>query len=170
MLTRAEFQRTALQPGHREGGWPANPVAAAVEVGSLFTGANEVELAFLMRMIAEGDTTMATRIARRILDVKSVPGRPAPPQPPASPKRALKLPSMALTPSRSALTPRELEVLQMISQGMSNREIAETRCRSTHTIDAQVKNIYRKMAVKSRAQAVREAMQKGLLSPEVRGC
>jgi len=31
-----------------------------------------------------------------------------------------------------------------------------------------VKNIYRKLAVKTRAQAVREAMQRGLLSPEAR--
>jgi DNA-binding NarL/FixJ family response regulator len=57
-------------------------------------------------------------------------------------------------------------VLRMISQGLSNRQIAEASHRSLHTVDAHVKNIYRKLQVKSRARAVREAMQKGLIDLE----
>jgi DNA-binding NarL/FixJ family response regulator len=65
-----------------------------------------------------------------------------------------------------ALSRRELDVLRMISQGLNNRQIAEATQRSLHTVDAHVKNIYRKLAVKSRARAVREAMQKGLIDLE----
>ncbi|SEJ14516.1 MULTISPECIES: response regulator transcription factor [unclassified Variovorax] len=149
---------------------PADSAAAASIVGSMFSEANEVELAFLMRLIAEGDSATAARIARRILETKRSTGAEplaeaaasAPPKArraraaaPASPERG-----------RGSLSPRELKVLRMISQGLSNREIAETSYRSLHTVDAQVKNIYRKLAVKTRAQAVREAMQRGLLNPE----
>lgn len=148
---------------------PADSAATAGEVGAVFSSANEVELAFLMRLIADGDTATASRIARRIVAAKAsaqqfdLPAAAAAPSPrtacaaalPAEPEDA-----------RTLLSPRELKVLRMISQGLSNREIAEASYRSLHTVDAQVKNIYRKLAVKSRAQAVSEAMQSGLLSPE----
>ncbi len=161
---------------------------AATAVGLLFSKAGEVELAFLMRLIAEGDTATASRIAQRIVAGKSsvaAPGQPkAAPMPPPPPKaRAQPLVAQPVTlsvkakrpraappmgPDRQAsmLSPRELSVLRMISQGFSNRQIAEASYRSTHTVDAQVKNIYRKLAVKSRAQAVRDAMQNGLLNPQ----
>lgn len=158
---------------------------AATAVGLLFSEANEVELAFLMRLIAEGDTATASRIAQRIVAGKTsveAPGLPkavsvaprlkARAQPfvaqPVAPEKARRARAVPFTgPDRQAsmLSPRELSVLRMISQGLSNRQIAEASYRSTHTVDAQVKNIYRKLAVKSRAQAVREAMQKGLLNP-----
>ena len=159
---------------------------AATAVGLLFSEASEVELAFLMRLIAEGDTATASRIAQRIVAGKSsvaAPGQPKaasmpPPktraqplvaQPAALPVKAKRRRAASpLGPDRqsSMLSPRELSVLRMISQGLSNRQIAEASYRSTHTVDAQVKNIYRKLAVKSRAQAVRDAMQNGLLNPQ----
>lgn len=154
---------------------PADSASAASAVGSLFSEANEVELAFLMRLIAEGDTATASRIARRIVDAKRAGAHEprqaveAPPQP-RSRRTRVAAPAAPAGPERGGgpLSPRELKVLRMISQGQSNREIAETSYRSLHTVDAQVKNIYRKLAVKTRAQAVREAMQRGLLSPEAR--
>jgi DNA-binding NarL/FixJ family response regulator len=154
---------------------PADSASAASAVGSLFSEANEVELAFLMRLIAEGDTATASRIARRIVDAKRA-GAHAPeqaaeaPPPPRSRRTRAVAPAAPAGPERGRgpLSPRELKVLRAISQGQSNREIAETSYRSLHTVDAQVKNIYRKLAVKTRAQAVREAMQRGLLSPEAR--
>lgn len=160
---------------------------AATAVGLLFSKASEVELAFLMRLIAEGDTATASRIAQRIVAGKSsvaAPGQPKaasmppPPKARAQPlvaqpvtlsvkaKRPRAAPPMGPDRQASMLSPRELSVLRMISQGLSNRQIAEASYRSTHTVDAQVKNIYRKLAVKSRAQAVRDAMQNGLLNPQ----
>lgn len=150
---------------------PVDSASAASAVGSLFSEANEVELAFLMRLIAEGDTATASRIARRIVDAKQAvahaterTAQEALPQP--RPRRARAAAAAEPERGHGSLSPRELKVLRMISQGQSNREIAEGSCRSLHTVDAQVKNIYRKLAVKTRAQAVREAMQQGLLSPE----
>lgn len=158
--------------------------AAAGAVGSLFSEANEVELAFLMRLIAEGDTATASRIAKRILDARRVPEKAASvpagkklqvPQPQAEaltlvkPRRVRNAQPSSPERARSSLSPRELKVLRMVSQGLSNRQIAESSYRSLHTVDAQVKNIYRKLAVKSRAQAVREGIRMGLLDPEARG-
>ncbi|WP_198085167.1 response regulator transcription factor [Variovorax sp. E3] len=158
--------------------------AAAGAVGSLFSEANEVELAFLMRLIAEGDTATASRIAKRILDARRVPEKAASvpagkklqvPQPQAEaltlvkPRRVRNAQPPSPERARSSLSPRELKVLRMVSQGLSNRQIAESSYRSLHTVDAQVKNIYRKLAVKSRAQAVREGIRMGLLDPEGRG-
>jgi DNA-binding NarL/FixJ family response regulator len=162
---------------------PVNSAVAAAAVGALFSESNEVELAFLMRLIAEGDTVTALRIAHRILALKQdVPAaaagvaplppalawaEPTPKMPsaPAKPRRARTSPAGS-DHARGALSPRELNVLRLISQGLSNREIAESSYRSLHTVDAQVKNIYRKLAVNSRAQAVREAIQNGLISLE----
>ncbi|AVQ81582.1 helix-turn-helix transcriptional regulator [Variovorax sp. PMC12] len=150
----------------------ADCVAAAGAVGSLFSEANEVELAFLMRLVAEGDTATASRIAQRILDARQmheVKADAAAVRPPAKPRRVRSLQPPGPDCGRSSLSPREINVLRMVSQGLSNKQIAETSYRSPHTVDAQVKNIYRKLAVKSRAQAVREGMQMGLLDPEARG-
>ncbi|MEZ2298958.1 response regulator transcription factor [Variovorax sp. RCC_210] len=174
---------------------PVNSAVAAAAVGALFSDSNEVELAFLMRLIAEGDTATASRIAHRIVEAKrdghDLPGgmqavhadagidaappkmrwaEPTQKKTPTAPAKPRRTPLPAGSDhARGALSPRELNVLRLISQGLSNREIAESSYRSLHTVDAQVKNIYRKLAVNSRAQAVREAMQKGLINLEACG-
>jgi two-component system, NarL family, response regulator LiaR len=55
------------------------------------------------------------------------------------------------------LTGREWEVLQLMSKGMSNAEIAGTLFLSLSTIKAHVSNVLLKMDVKSRAQAMEKA-------------
>jgi DNA-binding NarL/FixJ family response regulator len=65
---------------------------------------------------------------------------------------------------RGLLSPRELKVLRLIAQGWSNRQIAEAVYLSVNTIEFHAKSIYRKLSVKSRTQAVHEAMQHGLLN------
>lgn len=55
------------------------------------------------------------------------------------------------------LSKREMEVLQLISQGMSNQEIADTLFLSESTIKTHVSNIFVKLDVKRRTQAVIEA-------------
>ena len=61
------------------------------------------------------------------------------------------------------LTPRERDVLQMFSRGMSYRETASALNVSPHTITDHVKAIYAKMSVHSRNEAVFEAVQNGWL-------
>ena len=61
------------------------------------------------------------------------------------------------------LTPREQDVLQALSRGFKNNEIAELLAVSQQTIPVHIRNIYRKLAVKSRTEAVFEARRMGLL-------
>lgn len=63
-----------------------------------------------------------------------------------------------------ALTSRELEILQWVAQGMTNREIAEHLLLSKHTVESHVKNIYQKMSVTSRTRAIHVARQHGLIA------
>jgi LuxR family maltose regulon positive regulatory protein len=64
------------------------------------------------------------------------------------------------------LSERELEVLQLIAEGLTNREIATRLYLSLNTVKAHTRNIYSKLGVHSRMQAVARARELGfLLSP-----
>jgi len=62
-----------------------------------------------------------------------------------------------------ALTERELEVLQLIDAGLSNREIADRLYVSLNTVRTHTKNLYSKLDVHSRTQAIARATDLGLL-------
>lgn len=62
-----------------------------------------------------------------------------------------------------ALTPRELEVLRLVGQGLSNREIADRLVLSLPTVKKHVENIRGKLGVKSRSQAILHAQELKLL-------
>jgi LuxR family maltose regulon positive regulatory protein len=61
------------------------------------------------------------------------------------------------------LSPRELEVLQLIAQGLSNREIAEQLFVALTTIKGHNRRIYGKLQVQRRTEAVARARELGLL-------
>lgn len=63
-----------------------------------------------------------------------------------------------------ALTSRETEVLQELSRGLTNREIAEKLCISQATVKTHVLSIFGKLDVSSRLMAVEKAREKKLLS------
>jgi DNA-binding NarL/FixJ family response regulator len=65
---------------------------------------------------------------------------------------------------RGDLTPRELEVLSLAAEGLSNREIAERLIVSEHTVHRHMANIYVRLGVSSRAAAVAVAAQRDLLA------
>lgn len=70
----------------------------------------------------------------------------------------------AVDPSvASPLSEREFEVLNLLSRGFSNAECAEILTVSSNTIGTHVKNIYRKLEVNCRAEALFEASTQGLL-------
>lgn len=142
---------------------PIGSALAAGAAGYLFTEANEAELALLMFSIERGDAPGASRMARHILGVIAASARSPTPQ--AVAVRTARASHMQAADSPGVrLSPRELQVLRLVSRGWSNRKIAEALIRSASTIDTQVKSIYRKLGVKSRVQAVHEATQLGLLS------
>jgi DNA-binding NarL/FixJ family response regulator len=109
---------------------------------------DELEISLSIRSALRGGAPIDPFIARRILaliDVKS-------PRSSAAPTAALQL-----------LSPREVEILTLVSKGLTNREIAEVLSLSRLTVGCHIKNIYKKLAVNSRTQAVFEARSQGLL-------
>ena len=64
-----------------------------------------------------------------------------------------------------ALSSRELEVCELIARGFSYLEIARLEQISVHTVKSHIKNLYRKLAVSSKNEAVYEATRMGLLRP-----
>ena len=64
-----------------------------------------------------------------------------------------------LRPVRSALTDREWEVLDLLASGAGTEDIARTLVLSTETVRSHLKNLYRKLEVNSREEAVRTASQ-----------
>ena len=65
--------------------------------------------------------------------------------------------------SPTALTDRELDVLQRLAHGRSTREVAEDIAVSEETVKSHVKQIFRKLDVRDRTQAVAEALRRGLV-------
>lgn len=61
------------------------------------------------------------------------------------------------------LTNRETEILNLVAQGMSNREIAEQLFVSKYTVESHIKHIYRKLSVTKRTKAVCAARSLGIL-------
>jgi LuxR family maltose regulon positive regulatory protein len=62
------------------------------------------------------------------------------------------------------LSERELEVLQLIAEGLTNQEVATELYLSLHTVKVHARNIFTKLAVKNRAQAVARGRALGILS------
>jgi DNA-binding NarL/FixJ family response regulator len=69
----------------------------------------------------------------------------------------------------ASLTPREREILTLIAQGHSNREIAKLLYVSESTVKNHVSSIYKKVGLNGRSRLVLLAIQNGLVTPEVVG-
>jgi DNA-binding NarL/FixJ family response regulator len=68
------------------------------------------------------------------------------------------------TDSQVKLTKREVEVLSLVIEGKSSKEVADQLYVSKRTVDFHLANIYSKLSVTNRLQAFREATRRGLLS------
>jgi DNA-binding NarL/FixJ family response regulator len=69
------------------------------------------------------------------------------------------------TDERTLLTPREVEVLVAVSNGLTNKEIARKLGISRHTVKFHLESLMRKLGVSSRAEAVSKSMSLKLLEP-----
>ena len=65
--------------------------------------------------------------------------------------------------SGAVLTPREIDVLQLIGRGLRVGEAADVLGLTEHTVAGYVKALYRKLHVSSRAEAALEAARRGLV-------
>ena len=59
------------------------------------------------------------------------------------------------------LTDREVDVLRLLAQGLTNKDIAQTLILSVRTIDAHLRSIFAKLSVRSRTEAVLWAVKHG---------
>jgi two-component system NarL family response regulator len=71
--------------------------------------------------------------------------------------------NLARHPERDRLTPRELEVLGLMAQGKSNKEIAVAIGRTDETVKIHLKSVFAKLKVTTRTEAVRVALGRGLV-------
>lgn len=67
------------------------------------------------------------------------------------------------TPTTSPLTPRQLEALGHVANGLSNRDIAEVMAVSETTVKTHLRSAYERLGVRSRTQAVAQARALGVL-------
>lgn len=104
------------------------------------------QLAGMLRAMAEGQPPLSPAIARRLLRQFADP----------APARA------TARPVESPLSPREREVLSLIGKGYSVVQAATALVMSPHTAHDHVRNIYRKLAIASRAEAAIAARDLGL--------
>jgi DNA-binding NarL/FixJ family response regulator len=72
--------------------------------------------------------------------------------------------SQQLQPAKN-LTEREIELLQLVANGMPNKAIAQTLSVSENTVKYHMKNIMQKLNVQNRTEAVTHAIHAGLLDP-----
>ena len=107
--------------------------------GFLLKDAPAEELAAAIRIGASGGSLLAPGVTRRVIDAFV---RHPPPARPAPDAR------LAL------LTPRELEVLDLVARGLSNLEIARRLYVSEGTTKTHVSNVLAKLGVRDRVQAV----------------
>jgi len=74
-------------------------------------------------------------------------------------------PRPATRENPARLTPRELEVLELLAEGLRNRDIADRLFLSTRTAGHHVASIMSKLGVRSRGEAVAQALRDGLIEP-----
>ena len=112
--------------------------------GYVLKGANQAEMLRAIRAVANGEVIFGPAIARRVIGFLSAPH-------PTVPARVFP-----------ELTERETEVLSLIAHGRTNEEIAAQLVLSLKTVRNHVSNIFSKLQVADRAQAVIRAREAAL--------
>ena len=121
--------------------------------GFLLKTANPEELIEAIRTVSSGSSVVAPRVLRRLLDLFA----------PHLPADADAASSAGLHPRLRTLTPRELDVLGCVAEGMSNAEIAARLVLSSTTVKSHVSNVLAKLDARDRVQAVIAAYEYGLV-------
>jgi DNA-binding NarL/FixJ family response regulator len=129
-------------------------VIACVEagaVGYVHKDATPADVSQLIVDVMHGASPISPMIARKLLDRLRRQGDAPPPE-----RIVAALPDVVLSHSES-------EVLELIARGYAYAEIARLRSVTIHTVQTHIRNLYAKLAVHSRSEAVFEASRLGLL-------
>jgi len=116
--------------------------------GFLVKDTRPPELLAAVRAVAGGEAAISGRVTRRMLELFGA-----------------KLPATDATADESlaALTPRELEILGAIGEGLSNTEIAERFFVAESTVKTHVSRVLQKLGLRDRVQAVIFAYERGIV-------
>jgi NarL family two-component system response regulator LiaR len=120
------------------------PAIRAGAMGYLLKDSSPEELTHAIEQVYLGESSLHPSIARKVLQQLAHPADTG--------------------PDREILTERETEVLQLLAQGRSNREIAGVLTISEATVRTHVSNILAKLNLCSRTQAALYALREGLAS------
>jgi len=126
-------------------------VFAAMRAGArgyLLKGAEGEETLRAIRAVATGQAIFSPAIAERVMQFFA------------------QSPSAEPEPAFPELTPREREVLALLAQGLTNSAIAQRLVLSPKTVRNHVSNIFSKLQVADRAEAIIRAREAGLGGPE----
>ncbi|GIG40663.1 response regulator [Cellulomonas phragmiteti] len=121
--------------------------------GFLLKDAAPAELAAAVRTVASGEAVVSARITRRMLELFA--GH--------LPAGSTVADPDAPHPRLAGLTPREVEVLREVAEGLSNAEVAGRLFLSEATVKTHVGRILAKLGVRDRVQAVVVAYETGLV-------
>jgi NarL family two-component system response regulator LiaR len=120
------------------------PAIKAGALGYLLKDSGPQELVQAIRQVYRGEPSLDASIAKKVLaEISNPPQKPLTPDP---------------------LTIRELDILRLIAQGQSNKEIAEKLVIAGETVHAHVSNILSKLHLASRTQAALYALKAGIAS------
>jgi len=125
--------------------------------GYLLKDISSEEMAQAVRKVAAGEALIQSRLTRKVLAEFSRMASATDRQ--ASPKTAAVVEALPVP-----LTERELQVLQALAHGLSNREIADQLVITEGTVKNHVSSLIDKLGVRDRTQAVLKAQELGLIS------
>jgi DNA-binding NarL/FixJ family response regulator len=126
-------------------------------VGYILKDASQQDLVQAIMDMKAGAAPMSPMIARGVLARLRVQASPQVQNVPNTSTQRLSL---------IGLSENETVVLELIARGYSYAEIAQRRQVTMHTVQSHIKNLYRKLSVHSRGEAVFEAQRLGLISIE----
>lgn len=125
------------------------PAIRAGALGYLLKDIHPNDLVEAVRQASQGRPQLHPDIARKLMTAVAVEGKPG-------------QAAAARPPGVGDLTERELEVLRLIAQGLSNHEIAERMIISEKTVKTHVSNLLGKLGLEDRTQAAIWALKHGL--------